>query len=208
MNTNEVKICQFIARHPKEDNYLNNIVRNVDMSKSNVAKTLKTLLENKIIVSVGKVGRKEVYLMNPDQRGLVEAYFTHVFLNLRNFEKIMSDDLDQIKNKPLFTRKDPFLWEYKSKKIEKTLRDTYQIIDSIFAMSGSLPFLQIAGFIEKNKENDSRIQNCQNQTYAIIDKIINRLKKEHPEDKDIIDSEIFLKVKLVSQIMFLEGKAA
>ena len=208
MNPNEIKVCQFIATHAKEDNYLNNIVRNVDMSKSNVAKTLKSLSKNRIIVSPDKIDRKEVYLMNPDQQGLVEAYFTHVFLNLRNFEKIMNEDLDKIKNKSLFTRKDPVFWKYKNKKIEKTLLGTFQIIDSIFGMVGSLPFLQIAGFIEKNEENDARIQNCQNQAYVIIDKIIHRLKKEHVKDSKILDSVIFLNVKLVSAIMFIEGRAA
>lgn len=177
MNPNEVKICQFIGKHAKEDNYLNNIVRNENISKSNAAKTLEALLKSGIIVSAGKIDRREIYLMNPDHRGLVEAYFTHTLLNLKNLEKIMNENLDEIKNKSLFIRKDSFFWEYKNKKIEKILLDTFQIIDSIFGMVGSLPFLQIAGFIEKDKENDSKIQNCQNQVYAIIDKITHRLKK-------------------------------
>jgi DNA-binding MarR family transcriptional regulator len=207
MNPNEIKVCQFIATHAKEDNYVNNIVRNIDMSKSNVAKTLKSLSKSRIIVSLDKIDKKEVYLMNPNQRGLVQAYFDHAFFNLTNVEKIMNEDLDKIKNKSLFTRKDPVFWKYKNKKIEKTLLNTFKMIDSIFSKAGSLPFLQIAGFIEKNEKNDSMIQNCQNQTYVIIDKIIHRLKKEHAKDNDILDLVLFLNVRLVSSIMVIEGNA-
>lgn len=209
MNPDENKICHFIAMHPKTENYLNNMVRHLKISKSKATDALKSLQKSGIIISEGKIERKKLYSINPDQRGLVEAHYTNLFLNLKNFEKVMNEDLDKIKNKSLFIRKEKwYIWEYKNKQIEKVFVRTFQIIDSIFGAVGSLPFLQIAGFIEKDKENNDRIQKGQRQAYAIIDKIVRRLKDEHKEDSDIIDTLIFLNVKLVAEIMSIEGKTA
>lgn len=207
MKSTENKIVHFIATHSKTENYLNNIVRNLKINKSDAIKALNILLKNEIIISAGRIDRKEVYLINPDKRGLVEGYFTDLFTNLTIFEKSMNDNLDKIKNQSLFRGKDPYHLDYENKETAKILFDIFQTIDLIFTKVGALPFLQIADLIEKNDENNSKIQKCQDRAYNIISKVIHRLKKEHPKDNDMLELEMFLGVKSISEILFMEGKA-
>lgn len=203
---NETKIFNFIATHSTDENYLNNIVRSIEISKKDAIIAIKSLLKSKTIEDA-ESGKKKCYSVNSKYRDLLISHYSSLRSNIEIFDDIMNKLLNEVKGKDLFIKNDELFIKYKNKKTEKVLSEIFQIIDSIFSAVSSLPFLQIAGFIENDDENNFTIQKYQKQTYTTIDKIIQRLKNEHVEEQDRLNSLLFLKVKLISQIMSLKGEA-
>ena len=184
---------------------LNELARTLHIQTNIVSDTLKTLVDNKLLIRIE--GKPYPYhIVNPQ---IDKGYFPLVVEMLKIHQAQIEFRIKKLSKKKIFKN---LVKKKKNNKFPKfqfneRITNDYDAvihqINQIINISSSLPFAQTLGLIPKNTNYEKQIRSTQKEVNNKANSFIKQICSDHKEHEDLIMDDLKLKITIFNHLQSL-----